>query len=409
MTEINGKWFKNCPISPVPYNYNSCKLMTTNYDENWDIQNDGKFSPSLIPNFETPVSKWATSIIRILNSAGVRNFDATNVGLQIIPILLNKLPRDISEIVPINSLEKMMDFLLNYDKEKPSWTNFTAVSSKNLRPTLAYLRAQFDMQSAWPGLDNSTYRKLSWDLVRNALPDTLRFNLSIAKIEIPTDEELFHIDNLWFSVRGKESGDFKNPNIDTINVNNINTESSVMDKLNILIQKIDGLMTLLHANVFSPAKNFRSAGFYVDKDSRKFSDYQKVAPTTLKNESVNYPRKYPNSVNKTYIKKNDSSPFHGSGCLYSSKSKNYNKNYSCMFDKQKGKLIITSIFNLPYIDICICVDGRSETVSVLIDSGSVKSILPRRYAKFVTSRSTNKLIAVNQTVIKVYGTLKAKV
>ena len=74
-----------------------------------------------------------------------------------------------------------------------------------------------------------------------------------------------------------------------------------------------------------------------------------------------------------------------------------------------GKLTITSIFNLPYINICICVDGRSETVSVLIDSGSVKSIFPRRYAKFVTSKTMNRLIAVNQSEIKVYGTVQAYV
>ena len=45
------------------------------------------------------------------------------------------------------------------------------------------------------------------------------------------------------------------------NVNNISTKSSVMDRINNLQQKIDGLMPLLHANAFSPAKNFSIGRF----------------------------------------------------------------------------------------------------------------------------------------------------
>ena len=63
------------------------------------------------------------------------------------------------------------------------------------------------MQSAWPGLENSAYRRLSWDLVKNNLPDALKLNLSIAQIDLPSDEELLHIYKLWSSVRGKESDD----------------------------------------------------------------------------------------------------------------------------------------------------------------------------------------------------------
>ena len=135
MTANTGNLALNLPLSSDKYSFYSSRRMTVDYDKTWDLKDDGKISPSIIPTFQTPVNKWTSSVIRILNAAGIRNFNAPKLGMQIIPVILTRLPSEISEIIPINSLEQMLDFLLNYDKENPSWTSFTAVNSNNVRPT----------------------------------------------------------------------------------------------------------------------------------------------------------------------------------------------------------------------------------------------------------------------------------
>ena len=131
MTANTGILNLNFASSPDKSPFFSSRLMTVDYDKNWDLKDDGKISPSIIPNFLTPVYKWTSSVIRILNAVGIRNLNAPQLGIQIIPVILTRLPNEISKIIPINNLEQMLDFLLNYDKEKPSWTNFSAVNSNN--------------------------------------------------------------------------------------------------------------------------------------------------------------------------------------------------------------------------------------------------------------------------------------
>ena len=76
--------------------------MTVAYDKNWDLKDDGRISPSIIPTFHKPVNKWISAVIRILSVAGVRNFNAPNLGMQVIPIIVTRLLSEISEIVPID-------------------------------------------------------------------------------------------------------------------------------------------------------------------------------------------------------------------------------------------------------------------------------------------------------------------
>ena len=82
--------------------------------------------------------------------------------------------------------------MLDFDLRRPSWNQFSAISTKEMRPSFAYIRAQNDMRTSW-----------SWDLLRCNFPESLKYNFTVSKIEIPTPDELNHIDDLWAAIQSQ--------------------------------------------------------------------------------------------------------------------------------------------------------------------------------------------------------------
>ena len=212
-----------------------------------------------------------------------------------VPILLSRLPNELTDLVPCDSLENMLDFLLSYDMRRPSWHQFTAISTKEMRPSFAYVRAQNDMRTAWPGLDDDAYRKMSWDLLRCNFPESLKFNFTVSQIEIPTPDELYHIDDLWTAIQTQSADKFSKNNcchgnpkptpilppeklLPPMDVHNLQgAEQSFMERVSLLETKIDSIIKLCSTSSFSPANhNYKApTGF---STSRLSANEQKPYP-----------------------------------------------------------------------------------------------------------------------------------
>ena len=123
--------------------------------------------------------------MRVINAYGLESLNAPRINKVLLPILMSKLPDELLELVPINSVESFLDFLLQYDGSKPSWFAFSQTSCKTLKPSISLHKAVSDMASAWPGLGVATYRKMSWDMVRSKLPDSIRYSFEVSSMDVP--------------------------------------------------------------------------------------------------------------------------------------------------------------------------------------------------------------------------------
>jgi len=82
-------------------NYLSCKSLLTVPDASWDLAAADRISPSVVPIFEYPVGRWAQQIIKVLNAAGVQNYSAPKLSRYMVPILLSRLPNELTDIIPM--------------------------------------------------------------------------------------------------------------------------------------------------------------------------------------------------------------------------------------------------------------------------------------------------------------------
>ena len=73
------------------------------------------------------------------------------------------------------------------------------------------------MSAAWPGLGVATYRKMSWDMVRSQLPDSIKYNFEVSSMVVPDDAQLRQIDDLWTAIHRDKQ---------TINNLNFNTRTT---------------------------------------------------------------------------------------------------------------------------------------------------------------------------------------
>ena len=168
-----------------------------------DVTAGFKVSQACLPVFEPPVSRWAQQLVKVLGAMGVPSFDGPLVTKAVLPAILTKIPIEITDLMPTDSLKSTLDFLLAYDSKKPSWQIFSGVSVKGLRPSLAYNRAISDLGAAWPGLAQDIYREMAWDLVKGNLPDQLKFNYEITRIKDPTLDQFNYIDEVWSELKDR--------------------------------------------------------------------------------------------------------------------------------------------------------------------------------------------------------------
>ena len=261
------------------------RSLTVAYNVGWDLPHDEKIPSALIPMFEYPVARWALQVIRVLNSTGVNNYMGPALSKAVIPIILTRLPSELTELVPTTNLEVLLDFLLLFDSQRPSWRTFCSVTTANHRPSIAYVKAMTEMRYAWPGLTDIAYQRMAWDLLRQQLPDQLKFNYQVASITAPTNDELANLDNLWREIRAEkdhrsinfvgqsnERSSYIDPSMryraSSVPPNygaskeDPSRNDSLADRISSLETTVDRLARAFREPGFSPAsKNFNSAGF----------------------------------------------------------------------------------------------------------------------------------------------------
>ena len=101
LTAVSTSIVSVIPLGTTVSSPHSCNYMTVSYDSACDLAVDGRISPSVIPLFDYLVTRWTISVIRTLNAAGGRNYRAPKLAMQVIPILLTRLPNDQIEIISI--------------------------------------------------------------------------------------------------------------------------------------------------------------------------------------------------------------------------------------------------------------------------------------------------------------------
>jgi len=241
----------------------------------YDLGDDDRISPNVFPLFQYPASSFALQTMRVLNAYGLENLNAPRVNKVLLPILMSKLPDELLDLVPISSVEAFLDFLLQYDGNKPSWFTFSQTSCKTMKPSISLNKAMSDMSAAWPGLGVDTYRKMSWDMVRSQLPDSIRYSFEVSSMGVPDIDQLRQIDDLWTAIhRDKQTINNLNftrttPAGSSIVPLSAELDQSTAARLSKLEKSISRLTDSVRSLSFSPAQNnktqnhnnFRPAGF----------------------------------------------------------------------------------------------------------------------------------------------------
>ena len=157
-------------------------------EDTYDLPDNTAISAALIPMYEQPAARWTMQVIRVLGSMGVQHFKGPKISMSVIPLLLARLPPEVSELMPITTLQDALDYLLAYDARRPSWQIFSGVTLRGLKPSHALVRAVADLSAAWPGMKPEIYKEMGWDLVKSGLPEQLRTNLELATSVLPIEK-----------------------------------------------------------------------------------------------------------------------------------------------------------------------------------------------------------------------------
>ena len=138
-----------------------------------------------------------------------------------------------------------------------------------------------------------------------------------------------------------------------------------------------------------------------------------MAPSTLKTGNPKIDGKTL-SLSSNHAKKSDSSHIKMFSTVFSDNDKItkklYNENSKKQLKTPDHVILTHDHITLPFYSISMHIFDYHYTLNMLVDSGSIRSILPRQFAEHITSDEViQPLLAVNHTSIKVYGELEATV
>ena len=66
-----------------------------------------RLNANLVPTFEYPASTWMRQVARVLMSLGLDQYKGKTYDRVVVPILLAKMPSELSTVAPIGSLEEL--------------------------------------------------------------------------------------------------------------------------------------------------------------------------------------------------------------------------------------------------------------------------------------------------------------
>jgi hypothetical protein len=153
-----------------------------------------------IPNFTLPAHEYASKLKSIFRCAGYDIHNAA-VSKYYAPVLLSRLPSDISRFIPQEpDLEKILDVLTHLDKKRTSTDQILRRAEHQLKPSL---RKQVIVNKLEVNLQNcdgnhEVIEKLAWESIASTLPATMQTMMAILDIvEFPNAAQYEQIDKIW--------------------------------------------------------------------------------------------------------------------------------------------------------------------------------------------------------------------
>ena len=260
---------------------------------------------ALIPPFQTPCCLWAEKVRRVLYARGFSDLDDPWLTFALLPFVLGKLPSNIAQMVPTNSLAYMLDFVESYDRRTNSLHDvLTKNITPSVKPSAAFLQRCNDMRRArGPDLDNEAIFQLAWQSLSTSLPPQLQpFVLTIkGSNELPTARQWEIMDNLWFDTLSKQELATKlplqavaaeEPNTKTTKGKNTKRHAinTINNRVNQLSEKIDQTLAQVTATKEQSKPAFTPRNF--NSTPRNTVNYSLGIP--LKERGVDLTR-YPNA------------------------------------------------------------------------------------------------------------------
>ena len=148
-----------------------------------------RLNANLVPTFEYPASTWMRQVARVLMALGLDQYRGKTYNRVVVPILLAKMPSELSTVAPIGSLEELSDFLCRFDAPVRGCKRIQELAVKrDERPSIAFARMCEEMSETWDKLPKKELRGIAWEIVRDSLPLALRLDYTIAKIVLPSPE-----------------------------------------------------------------------------------------------------------------------------------------------------------------------------------------------------------------------------
>ena len=177
-----------------------------------------RLNANLVPTFEYPASTWMRQVARVLMALGLDQYKGKTYDRVVVPILLAKMPSELSTVAPIGSLEELSDFLCRFDAPVRGLKRIQELAVKrDERPSIAFARMCEEMSETWDKLPKKELMSLAWEIVRDSLPLALRLDYTIAKIVLPTPRELDTLDSLYLANK-------ENENRSRLLINQVNTQ-----------------------------------------------------------------------------------------------------------------------------------------------------------------------------------------
>ena len=125
-----------------------------------------RLNANLVPAFGYPASTWMRQVRRVLMALWLDQYKRKTYDRLVVPILLAKMPSELSTVAPIGSLQKLSDFLCRFDSPVKGFKQIQEPAVKrDEHSSIAYAMMCEEMSETWDKLPRKELVSIAWDIV----------------------------------------------------------------------------------------------------------------------------------------------------------------------------------------------------------------------------------------------------